>query len=464
MRGASISTVIIGRNDDYEPDWSQRLQEVIAYNRESAGRRGIDLRFVFVEWNPPHDRPLLGPVLTDANADTCAVVVDPAIHASLSVSDDMPIVLSMAVNAGIRAADGDFVLVTGGDVFFGTDVPDRIATHGLEPGVLYRAERVNIRPDLPWGSLTASSIEDPERVESVDTCTEPPYDAPPFTNASGDFLMADRASMLALRGFDERVHHGRLHLDSRFALNAMHICTRAELLGRIFHISHARSWVNHAMPTYAGTRINPHREVPYLNGDDWGLGAMRWSPSGSGGRVWNVSFGTGGLPDVPDSLRSHVERSRKQLEDACARRQPPQPGPDDTVTATAIDVDAFEVLPHWQGAARQATESGLRIVTPSAAWAYSAIAEVRGPEGKSLWAWCAVEVVVEQGRAAIGILLDDQLVDEQYVEPRDGQCKVFLRLPARRPAYVLIRNGEAEAASQLIVSQLQVVVRGQSRH
>lgn len=464
MRRASISTVIIGRNDDYEPGWSDRLQEVIAYNRDSAGRRGIDLRFVFVEWNPPQDRPLLGPVLTDANADTSAVVVDPAIHASLSVSDDLPIVLSMAVNAGIRAADGDFVLVTGGDVFFGVDVLDGIATHGLEAGVLYRAERVNIRPDLPWGSLTVSSIEDPERVESVDTCSEPPYDAPPFTNASGDFLMADRASMLALRGFDERVHHGRLHLDSRFALNAMHVCSRAELLGRIFHISHARSWVNHAVPTYAGARINPRREVPYLNGDDWGLAAMRWSRSASGSRVWNVSFGDGGLPDVPAGLRSHVERSRKQLEDACARRQPPQPGPDDVVTTTAIDVDVFDVLPHWKGATRQATESGLCIVTPRAAWAYAAIAEVQGPEDESHWAWCAVEVIVSQGRAAVGILLDEHLVDEQYVEPRDGRCKVFLRLPARRPVCVLIRNGEAEAASELTVSQLQVTVCEQERH
>src|SRR5437899_3940861 len=50
----SIAAVVVGRNDDYMPDFAQRLFATIEWNI-----RYLANEVVFVEWNPPRDRNLL---------------------------------------------------------------------------------------------------------------------------------------------------------------------------------------------------------------------------------------------------------------------------------------------------------------------------------------------------------------------------------------------------------------------
>ena len=53
-----IEAIILGRNDDYEPQWTEKLLAAIAYNRALLTRDGYEFRVAFVEWNPPAGRPL----------------------------------------------------------------------------------------------------------------------------------------------------------------------------------------------------------------------------------------------------------------------------------------------------------------------------------------------------------------------------------------------------------------------
>ena len=62
-RRVVIEAIILGRNDNYEPQWTEKLFAAIAYNRAMLTREGYEFRVAFVEWNPPPDTPLLAPML-----------------------------------------------------------------------------------------------------------------------------------------------------------------------------------------------------------------------------------------------------------------------------------------------------------------------------------------------------------------------------------------------------------------
>ena len=280
----TIEAIILGRNDDYEPGWSDRLQTVLAYNRERFAGTAFDYRAVFVEWNPPPDRPLLSQQLVARFPFVRGIVVEADVHKSLS-RGRQAMMMNFPVNAAIRTSDADFLVITGGDILFGKNLCERLV-QSARPGCLYRAERVNIRSDLDFERLVPQMVEDPSNIISVDTCREPPFDRPPYTNASGDFIMMDRLTLAGLRGMDESIDFARLHLDSRMSMNALQARLDCELLGQIFHISHSRSFSR--MPsTYPDHEYIWDCGLPYLNGENWGLADRSWRRLSD--RLWQVS-------------------------------------------------------------------------------------------------------------------------------------------------------------------------------
>ena len=280
----TIEAIILGRNDDYEPGWSDRLQAVLAYNRQRFAGTAFDYCAVFVEWNPPPDRPLLSPQLVERFPFVRGIVVEADVHKSLS-RGRQAMMMNFPVNAAIRTSDADFLVITGGDILFGEKLCERLV-HDARPGCLYRAERVNIRSDLDFEHLTPRMVEDSSNIVSVDTCREPPFDRPPYTNASGDFIMMDRLTLAGLRGMDESIDFARLHLDSRMTTNALQAGLDCELLGQIFHISHSRSFSR--MPsTYPDHEYVWDCSLPYLNGENWGLAERSWRRLSD--RLWQVS-------------------------------------------------------------------------------------------------------------------------------------------------------------------------------
>src|SRR5690242_9113181 len=111
----TIEAIILGRNDDYEPGWSDRLQAVLTYNHARLASTGFDYRAVFVEWNPPPDRPLLSPQLVARFPFVRGIVVEADVHKSLS-RGRQAMMMNFPVNAAIRTSDADFLVITGGDI------------------------------------------------------------------------------------------------------------------------------------------------------------------------------------------------------------------------------------------------------------------------------------------------------------------------------------------------------------
>lgn len=281
LRSFSVEFTITGRNDDYEPNWAQKLESVLAYNREIFAGSNVDFRVAFVEWNPPEGRPLLSPGLVERFPYLRAIVAAPHIHADMCGSKSLAMMLNFSLNAAMRTSESDFIVISGGDVFLGRDVARRLARRGLRPRCLYRAVRVDIRSDLDFARPSADALEAPQNLVRVNE-----VDCPPYYNACGDFILMDHASMQRVRGFDENIRNARLHLDSRCCASAMALGLQCRLIGHVYHINHSRSFEN-SNGDYPGEIPDIHAGIPYQNPDNWGLSDRKWEQKGE--RLFYVS-------------------------------------------------------------------------------------------------------------------------------------------------------------------------------
>jgi hypothetical protein len=437
----SIDAVMMGRNDEYEPRWNEKLVASIAHNRRMFEGSRVDYRVTFVEWNPPSDKPLLGPQLVERFPFLRAIVVKPAVHEALCESDQS-IMLNFSLNCGLRTSDADFCLISAGDLFIGRQLAAYIRELGLNRNCLYRAERVNIRADLDFETADSETLEDPANAVSVNTCTEPPYDVPPYFHACGDFLLTDRLSMLGIRGFDEGIRFARLHLDSRFCSTAVSAGLHANLIGRIFHISHSNSYTNQ-LGNYRDRHYGYLRGLPYLNDAEWGLADHDWQRAGE--RLWIVTRPQadrviGAIPfTLSEDELAKVNAVTKRIIDA-KNAQPPVGPAERAAEYKAIPARRFRVPRQWQGA-RVLRGGTTRIETVSEPWGYSALLDLRrafrkwpldfralsggNQGGRNCW-FVEVDAEAVEGSVGVGLLTSGNLTNEIILDHKDGRRRLHI--------------------------------------
>lgn len=275
-----LSIVLTGRNDGYGGDFIERFFRTLRFNLQQLRARGITHELVFVEWAPPPGRTLLVErIFTDVpelEPAHCAwFVVDPQYHDALSLNPRLEFLEFPAKNVGIRRARGQFVLTSNCDVFLSRRVIDRLEQQTLEPRVLYRAPRHDI--DLPDGCTTIdwNVLEDPAILAGPAHQLKPPF----MGSATGDFVLLDRDSFHAMRGFNEVYRVARIGIDRNLLVKALSLGYRIEDIGGpVYHVNHAGSYrLNPA--AYAGREHEApwgdrrwhSAGVSYINRDGWGL-------------------------------------------------------------------------------------------------------------------------------------------------------------------------------------------------
>ena len=137
----STAAVIVGRNDDYMPDFKKRLRATVEWNI----RYLVD-EVVFVEWNPPAGRELLSTGLEKSFSCLRAYVVSPEIHESICRNAHLPLLEFHAKNVGIRRARSNWIVATNADTAFGPDTIRRLLRTKLTDDVVWSAQRI----DIPW--------------------------------------------------------------------------------------------------------------------------------------------------------------------------------------------------------------------------------------------------------------------------------------------------------------------------
>ena len=148
-----LSVVVTARNDDHGGNLLGRMQAFVNGWVGQSKRHGLSSELIFVEWNPPGDRPrLVDAMHWPENLGPCQVrilQVPPDLHRRYAHAEALPLYQMMAKNAGIRRARGRFVLATNIDIIFSDELVGFLAQRKLEPRRMYRIDRHDVMPEVP---------------------------------------------------------------------------------------------------------------------------------------------------------------------------------------------------------------------------------------------------------------------------------------------------------------------------
>jgi hypothetical protein len=274
----ALSIVVTGRNDGYGGDFNGRFLRTLAFNHDRLGERGITYEVVLVEWAPPPDRPRLGELVREALPSVASVLttvgVDPRYHEACSLNPRLSYLEYLAKNVGIRRARGRMVLATNTDIYLGRGVVEALVTGTFDARTVYRATRTDVKLGADESHVHWDLLEDPRNHTTYKTIQPPLY-----AGGSGDFILVERESLHALRGFNEVYRLARVGIDVNFLVKAYSSGYQIVDIGApVYHTNHVGSFrttkhVASAQSAEAswGTRQWPSRQVIYENAATWGL-------------------------------------------------------------------------------------------------------------------------------------------------------------------------------------------------
>jgi len=267
----SIAEVVVGRNDDYMPDFLQRLTATIKWNV----RYLVD-EVVFVEWNPPSDRPLLSTELAKRFSCFKGYVVPPEIHHKFCHNERLALMEFHAKNVGIRRAQAPWIVTTNADAAFGVDIAYTIRNAVLSPEVIWTAQRI----DIPWREMreTPISFTDLLKYRRV---------IPYKSLGTGEFVLAGRELWQRARGYDESLTRHRIDCDMIGTAQMVAHGGQTRRAGVVLHMAHPTSCTEGGVRPHHGEYAG-FDGVPYVNPGNWGLGDCREIEIAE--RVWLLEY------------------------------------------------------------------------------------------------------------------------------------------------------------------------------
>ena len=148
-----LSLVVTARNDDHGGNLLTRMQVFVNAWIAQCKAYNLTAELIIVEWNPPPDRPRLSAALRwPGDTGPCRVrfiEVPPEIHARYGHAEALPLYQMIAKNAGIRRAQGRFVLATNIDIVFSDELMQFLAEGRLDARRMYRIDRHDVMSDVP---------------------------------------------------------------------------------------------------------------------------------------------------------------------------------------------------------------------------------------------------------------------------------------------------------------------------
>lgn len=296
MKTPYISTVIVGRNDNYGENFIERLSLFIRHLDRQLSRNRNLMEVVLVEYNPIQENAPLREVIPKTTNLTVRIITVPAeLHATTGRS--APVLEWYGKNVGIRRSRGDFILITNPDIIFTDELIKYFSRKVLSTDTLYRTDRYDYDgTGIDSVTLTDTVSFAVSRTFQVHKCPETvptsgpdiyaldksDYQTPiPFTNASGDFILSAKENFLRAQGvcWENDVTQGHTDSFSVFRLFIKNQLKQEVLVAPfcIFHMDHSRKpnqipWI----PQMAKLAVG----WPSMYTENWGFGdtdLIEWS-------------------------------------------------------------------------------------------------------------------------------------------------------------------------------------------
>lgn len=117
-----LSIVVTSRNDNHGGDMNSRMTLFVKSLIKQTNKFKLASELVFVEWNPPENRPLLNKILpTPQKGDFLKikyVIVPNHLHRKYKYSEYIPLYQMIAKNVGIKRSKASLILCTNVDILF----------------------------------------------------------------------------------------------------------------------------------------------------------------------------------------------------------------------------------------------------------------------------------------------------------------------------------------------------------
>jgi hypothetical protein len=227
--GPYVSFVTYGRNDGYTPGYIQRVSRAIGCLASQLEQAAIASEIVFIEWNPPADRPLLLDLFqfskTRRHVSVRGFIVPPKHHQGFAGAQEAGFHAGEAANSGIRRARGRFITPKASDTFYSPKVFANIAEHKLDADTMYRIDRHDVVVpddgiwDLDDGALLARLASLPSTPHAWIQQSRHWGLRELHSNACGDFTLLSAAYWNYMRGHVRDPYVLALDIDS-LALHA----------------------------------------------------------------------------------------------------------------------------------------------------------------------------------------------------------------------------------------------------
>ena len=149
-----LSVAVGSRNDDHGGNLLRRTQAFVDALFGQCDRFGVQVELVLVDWNPPADEPPLVEAIrwpSAAAGSARIITVSKDLHERFGSAPGLPLHQFIAKNVALRRARGEMVLATNIDVLLSDPLMRTIAERRHAADVVYRADRVDVHPEVPLG-------------------------------------------------------------------------------------------------------------------------------------------------------------------------------------------------------------------------------------------------------------------------------------------------------------------------
>lgn len=313
-----LSICAMGRDDDYDPDFKYRLTTTLNYisrNLLQLGRLN-DVEILVTDWGS--EVPLAESlVLSPQAAEICRFIyVPPAVIRSLQDGKE-DFHISMAANAGIRRAQGEFILISAGDTLIPRHALEmilRILEDSLGLSLSIRAKETLFlcpRYQIPWQFVVRQpGLEAWDRylLLSGSELKYEDYSLLAIGSGAGGFLM-HRDLWQEARGLDEQLGGwGFQDIDLGLRVSQRYPWLGLSSVGvNLYHMGHAPGGRRvDAVANPNPMRYNWNVEV---NSEGWGLAEYQFQEQRSG------AVGASKAVAVVEVNHTSIEKSKQRIEE-----------------------------------------------------------------------------------------------------------------------------------------------------
>lgn len=266
---SSISIIVVGRNDNYGGDFSNRLKTSMDWNLKLLP--GAEL--IYVEWNKIADKESDCVWIEKRYPRAKCFSVSHEIHQHINSNPKMPVMEYFAKNIGMRKASGDWLLMVNADCLIGEDCLIPLKT--LSKKYVYGTHYVS----FIWDGKTITSAH----LKNNKTYTVVFPSPKNMGSVVGNFVLTHKDNWMMAGGYDERLTNVRAGVDTNGLNQLLHLGLKPMVLGTHYHLDHPESIVHGANATHGNHAFN---NIPYKNKEDWGFQSQTFNQLSE--RIWQL--------------------------------------------------------------------------------------------------------------------------------------------------------------------------------